>query len=67
MKPILTRRYLRTMLTNGSSRLALLFSSDHIVYLATAPVLATPSNLSSLLSLRQVGRSQIIFRLVTSR
>lgn len=65
MKPILICRYLGTMLTNGSSSLALLFSSDHIVYLAMAPASAAPSNFSSLPSLRQVGRSQIICRLVS--
>lgn len=65
MKPTLTCRYLGTMLTNGSSSLAVLFSSDHIVYLATAPASAAPSNFNSLLSLRQVGRSQIICRLAS--
>lgn len=65
MKPILTCRYLGTLLTNGSSSLAVLFSSDHIVYLAVAPASAAPSNFSSVLSLRQVGRSQIIRRLVS--
>lgn len=65
MKPILTCRYHGTMLTNGSSSPAVLFSSDHIVYLAMAPASASPSNFSSPLSLRQVGRSQIICTLVS--
>lgn len=58
-----THRYLGTMLTNGGSSLAVLFSSDHIVCLATPPASAAPSNFNSPLSLRQVGRSQIICRL----
>ena len=57
--------YLGTMLTNGSSSLAVPFSSDHVVYLAVAPASAAPSNFSSPPSLRQVGRSQIICRLVS--
>lgn len=65
MKPTLTCRYLGTMLTNGSSSLALLFSSDHFVYLAMAPASAVPSNYSSLRSLILAGRSQIICTLVS--
>lgn len=65
MKPILTCRYLGTMLTNGSRSPAVLFSSDHVVCLAVAPASAAPSNFSGVLSLRQVGRSQIICRLVS--
>lgn len=65
MKPVLTCRYLGTMLTNGGSSLALLFSSDHVVYLTTPPASAAPSNFSSLPSLKQDGRSQIICGLVS--
>ncbi len=65
MKLILTCRYLGTMLTNGSNSQAVLFLSDHIVYLAMAPASAAPSDFRSPLSLRQVGRSQIICRLVS--
>lgn len=65
MKLVLTCRYLGTMLTNGCSSLAVLLSSHHIVYLPVAPASAAPSNFSSPLSLRQVGRSQIIWRLVS--
>lgn len=65
MKPILTCRYHRTLLTNGTCSLTVLFSSDHIVYLAMVPASAAPSNFGSVLSLRQVGRSQIIRRLVS--
>lgn len=65
MKPILTCKYLGTMLTNGCCSLAVLFSSDHIVYLAMAPASPVPSNFSSPLSLRQIGRGQIIWRLVS--
>lgn len=50
---------------SGSSRLSVLFSSDHVVYLAMAPASAAPSNFSSVLSLRQIGRSQIICGLVS--
>lgn len=64
MKPTLTCRNLGTMLTNGSSSLAVLFSSDHIVYLTLAPASAAPSNFSNLLSLRQEGSSQIIWGVV---
>lgn len=65
MKLVLTCKYLGTMLTNGCSRLAVLLSSHHIVYLAMAPASAAPSNFSCLLSLRQIGRSQIIWRMVS--
>lgn len=65
MKPMLTCRNLGTMLTNGGSSLALLFSSDHTVYLTMAPASSAPSNFSSPLSLEQNGRSQIICRLVS--
>lgn len=41
------------------------FSSDHIVYLAMAAASAAPSNFSRPLSLRRVGRSQIICTLVS--
>lgn len=43
--------------------LAVPFSSNHVVYLTSAPAPAAPSNFSNLLSLRQVGRSQIIHRM----
>ena len=65
MKPALTCRYLATVLTNGGRSPAVLFSSDHIVCLATPPASAAPSNFSSPLSLRRGGRSQIICRRVS--